>query len=334
MKLSKAASPIGVRSNRHTDRALTDMLIGHYQDDDAFIADKVFPTVPVKRSTDFYYEIPRGHFNRSQMQKRARGAEPTIGNFDYTKTPFLLEIYALMVAMTDEDEVDMDDILEWDIDATMFLNHQAKLRREISFTENFFKAGVWGSDLTGVTGTPSGAQFKVWNDAASTPIKDIKDQKRAVLEKTGIKLNTLTIDEETKDVLLEHPEIIDRINGGQTNGPAKPTLETLKALFEVEFIHVGYAIQNNANEGASEDSHAFIMSKGALLTYTPRRVGKRVATSGYNFVWGVYSPVGMRMRQHRADLALTDFRIIDDAYAQKAVSVDLGVFFSNTVQYS
>ena len=337
LKIQKATSPRNARSDTHTDRPLTNMLLAHYQDEDAFIADKVFPTVPVSRSTDFFYEIPRGALNKSQMVERARGAIPTIGNFDYAKIPFLLKIYALMVAQTDEDEMDMDEIIDWDMDATMFLNQQSKLRREISFNENFFKAGVWGVDRQSIaTGTPSGNQFKIWSDDASTPIRDIKAAKKDVLRKTGVRLNTLTIDEDTKDVLTEHPEIIDRINRGQTNGTAKPTMANLAELFEVDKIHVGHAVMNDAPEQANpQDKNAtastdFIMNNGALLTFTPKRTGKRVISSGYNFVWKIYSQVGIRMRKHRENLALSDFHIIDDAYSQQKVAGDLGVFFNAT----
>lgn len=328
--LQKTASPVAIRSRRHTDKPLTNILLSYDQTDDAFIADKVFRTVGVSKSTDFFYEIPLGEMNRLHMQKRARGAAPAIAGFDYNKIAFLLEIYALMTGQTDEDDVDMDEILDWDMDATNFLWTQSKLRREKSFNDGFFKAGVWQHDYAGVTGTPTSVQFKKWSDDASTPIKDVKRARKDVLRRTGKLLNTMTIDWDTKDVLLEHPEIVDRVDHGQTTGPAKVTMDHLKSLFEMDEIHVGYAVENSANEGAAEIDNDFVMNNGCLLTHTPARPGKRVAASGYNFVWKVYSENGMRMRKHRADLELTDFKIIDDAYAQKQVSAELGVFFADT----
>jgi len=327
--------PRNLRSNRHTDKPLTNMLVGFFQDDDAFIADKVFPIVTVKKSTDFYYRIPRGYFNRNQMQRRARGAEPAIANFDYEKTAFNVDIYALMLGQTDEDEVDIDEVLDWDMDAVEFLQGQARLQREISFNDNFFKSGVWETSRTGVAAAPANAnEFRRWSDDASNPIKDIRNARRTVLESTGKMLNTLTIDYDTKDVLMEHPEIIDRLNRGQTpGGAAQVSLNDLKALFEVDNIYVGKGIHNVAvesNDPDAEDSHEFIMSNGALLTHTPNRIGRRQAAAGYNFVWDVYSDLGMRMRKHRKDLALTDLHIIDDAYKQNQVSSELGYFFDQT----
>jgi len=285
--LKKTASPVAIRSNRHTDKALTNILLAYNQSDNAFIADKVFRPVGVSKSTDFYYEIPLGEMNRIHMAKRARGAAPTIAGFEYNKVPFLLEIYALMTGLTDEDDVDVGT-------------------------------------------APAAGEFRRWSDDASTPIKDVKKARKDVLRRTGILLNTMTIDWDTKDVLLEHPEIVDRVDHGQTSGAAKVTMDHLKSLFEVDEIHVGFAVENSANEGAAEINNDFIMNNGCLLTHTPARPGKRVAASGYNFTWKVYSEAGMRIRKHRANLELTDFKIIDDAYAQKLVSGELGVFFNGT----
>ena len=41
--------------NAHIDRALTNTSVAYMQDASAFIADKVFPIVPVKRQSDVFY---------------------------------------------------------------------------------------------------------------------------------------------------------------------------------------------------------------------------------------------------------------------------------------
>ena len=331
--LQKVSAPGNIRSQTYTNRPLTNILLAHYQDPNSFIADKVFPTVTVKRSTDYYFKIPTDALTRPQMQKRARGANPAIGNFEYDKQSFNLEVYALMVGLTDEDEVDMDEMLDWDIDAVEFLLQQARMRREIDFVSTVFKAGVWGTDFAGVASSPTSGQFIKWSSDNSTPIDDIRMARRNTLLQTGIKLNTLSMDFDTAEVLMQHPEIVDRINFGDSRGEKKATVDDLKKIFDLEYIHVGWATQNTAAEGAAANQ-AFIMGNGALLTFTPGRPGRRVMSSGYTFVWDVYSETGMRMRNHRENLSLTDFRIIDDAYKQQVVTAGLGVFFADTGLYT
>ena len=323
------------RTSAHTDTPLTNLLVAHYQADEAFIADKVFPTLPVSRSTDIFYEVPRGAMNRLQMQERARGAKPTQGGFDYKKQTYSCDIYALKVGVTDEDEIDFDNVIEWDNEATNFLALQCKLNREITWNNKFFKEDVWGTDKVGVDATPSGEQFLQWNDAGSDPINDIKSANVEMLRRTGFMANTLTLPYEVYSELTEHPDVIDRVKYGQTAGaPAMVNKQTLAQLFEVDEVLIGYAVQNNAAESAdenAEDDHNFILPKGALLTYKPRVVGRRTPSAGYNFVWNAYSANGMRMRSNRDDEALTDFHIVDDAYDQKTVSVDLGVYFKDVI---
>lgn len=322
------------RSSAKTDVPLTNIMIAHYQNESHFIAEKVFPVVPVKKSTNLYYRIPRGALNRHQMQERARGAKPTLGGFDFDEDTYSCKIYGLKVGVTDEDDYDFDDIIRWDNESTFFLGQQCRINREVDFADKYLKTGVWGKDLTGVASGATGDQFLQWNDDASDPVKAVKAQKKTMLESTGFLPNVLSMSYGVWDALTEHAGIIDRIKYGQTaGGPAIVNTATLAALFDVEEIVVGKAIVNTAVETPDQDnhSHTFIMPKSALLTYRPSTPGIRIPSAGYHFGWDVYSPNGMRMRKYRDEEALTDFNICDDAYDQKVVSSDLGVYFDQAI---
>ena len=58
----------------HVDRPLTQIAIAFSQDPEAFIADRVFPVVPVAKQTDSYFTIASDDWFRDEMQKRAAGA--------------------------------------------------------------------------------------------------------------------------------------------------------------------------------------------------------------------------------------------------------------------
>ena len=62
------------RADVHVDRPLTNLSIAFRQSADAFVADRVFPVVPVSKQTDSFFTIPRGAFLRDQMEKKAPGA--------------------------------------------------------------------------------------------------------------------------------------------------------------------------------------------------------------------------------------------------------------------
>ncbi|NLI59426.1 MAG: hypothetical protein GX387_13140 [Clostridium sp.] len=46
----------------HIDRALTNISVAYMQDEKSFIADKVFPRIPVKKQSDVYFIYNKGDF--------------------------------------------------------------------------------------------------------------------------------------------------------------------------------------------------------------------------------------------------------------------------------
>ena len=74
--------------------------------------------------------------------------------------------------------------------------------------------------------------------------------KRIIQEQTGFRPNVLGIGRPVFDILLDHPDIVGRIDRGQTpNGPARASRQDLAALFELEAIEVMDAIYNDAAGG-------------------------------------------------------------------------------------
>ncbi len=61
------------RGDVHVDRPLTQLSLAFLQSADGFVADRVFPRVPVDKPSDSYFTYDRGMFNRNQMEKRAAG---------------------------------------------------------------------------------------------------------------------------------------------------------------------------------------------------------------------------------------------------------------------
>ena len=67
--------------NAHIDRALTNTSVAYMQDASAFIADKVFPIVPVKRQSDVFYIYNKGDFMRDEAQVRGAASESAGGDY-------------------------------------------------------------------------------------------------------------------------------------------------------------------------------------------------------------------------------------------------------------
>ena len=317
----------------HVNRPLTNISVAMLQSAEGFVANRVFPSIPVSHQSDTYFEYPRGEFNRDEMRERAPGTESAGGSYDIDEAlPYFCRVYAYHKDIPDQIRANQDSPLNLDREATVYVTHKGLLRREINFRTNFFKASVWSTDITGVGGPSIGAgQALQWNDDASDPIRNIRTGQTYVQSQTGFRPNVLTISRPVYDVLVDHPDFVARMDRGQTSGAAKVNREAMAALFELDEVVVMDAIENTAKKGASA-VHGFIGGKHALLTYRPPSPGLMTPSAGYTFDWTGFSPAGIRIKKFRRAEEFESDRVeAQQAFDQKVIAADLGYFFSGIV---
>ena len=322
-------------SDVHVSRPLTNISVGFVQNPAGFVATRVFPEVKVMHKADKYFQYDRGEFFRAQMQRRAPSTESAGGGYTVDSSPtYLCERWGLHKDIDDEVRANQDNPLDADRDAALWLSQQGLLRKEIEWASTYFTTGLWGTDITGVSGSPSSGQVKQWNDAASTPLEDIAAARDVVKQSTGYDPNKLTIGREVWTALKNHPDIVDRIKYSSGNdNPAMVNRRSVAALMEVEEILVMEAVQNTAAKGQTP-SNSFIGGKKALLSYAPNRPSLFEPTAGYTFSWyGLLGSgaLGTRIRKFRIDAITSDRVEIDMSFDQKLVASDMGYFFTSVV---
>lgn len=323
------------RGDVHVNKPLTNISIAFMQEATNFIADSVFPNIPVAMQSDRYYTYDRGYFNRDEMKERAPGAESQGSGYSLDNTPtYYARVYAFHHDVPDQLRANADSVLSLDADATKLISQKALIKREKLWVAAYFAGGIWTFDYDGVASAPTTAQVLQWNDANSTPIEDVAAAMDLVLQETGMLPNKLILGRQVWTALKNHPDIIDRVKYGQTApGTAKMSLQALADLFEVEEIVVMQAIENTAKEGAT-NVHAFIGGKKALLVYAAPQPGLQVPTAGYTFSWtGLLGAgaMGGRVSKFRMEQLKSDRIEIEMAFDQKKVSADLGFFWDTVV---
>lgn len=322
-------------SDVHVNTPLTNISIAYIQSAGNFIADKVFPNIPVTKQSDRYYTYDRGMFNRDEMKDRAPGTESAGVSYDVDATPtYYAPVKAIHHDVPDERRANADSVLQVDREATLLVTTKSMIKREKTWVAKYFASGLWTTDIDGVSGAPGAGEVKQWNDAASTPIEDVRVGKTTVLQSTGFEPNKLTLNQQVWDALVDHPDIVDRVKYGQTpGGPARVTLAAVAALLEIDEILVMKAIENTAKEGAT-NVHAFIGGKKALLCYATPTPGLMIPTAGYTFSWTGFlgaTATGHRIKKFRMTHLNSDRVELDMSYDQKLVSADLGYFFDTIV---
>lgn len=319
--------------NAHIDRAMTNVSVAYLQDAKAFIADKVFPIIPVKRQSDVYYQYSKADFMRDEAQVRGAATESAGGDYGVeAQTPYYCKKHAFHKDITEEERANYDEPLDADKDATNFVSQKMLIRREMEWASKFFKAGVWGSEIAGVDSGAGVGSTLQWDQPTSNPIKDITDAAVKMASETGYKPNTLVLSPYAFYALKNHEDILDRIKYTQKG---IVTEDLLAQLFEVDRVFVAWSVVNSAKKGA-DASVDFIYGKGALLCYSTPTPALRTPTAGYIMSWtglegaGAYGNRIVRLPMDQ--LGLGTERIEGEmAFDAKLICKDMGVFFKDIV---
>lgn len=323
----------------HVDSALTNISVAFFQKATNFIAGRVFPNVPVDKQSDRYFTYDRGDFNRDEARERAPGTESAGSGLDLDNTPtYYAKVYAFHKDIPDQIVANADAAVNLERAASEYVAHKMLIRKEKDFMSRFFAGGIWTNDWDGVASGPTGNQVVQWSDTTSgDPIGNIRVAKSTIMESTGFMPNTLVLGQRVMDALVDHPDIVDRVkySGGVGNqNPALVNEQTLAALFGVERVVVGAAIENTAADGLT-GAHSFIAGKKALLCYSAPTPSLLAPSAGYTFSWqgylGTTNEFGIATSRFRMEHLKSERVEGEIAMDHKLVSADLGFFWDSIV---
>lgn len=319
----------------HVNRPLSQVMVAYGQQTDEFIADKVFPNIPVDKQTDFYYKMGRRSFLQTNMQKRAPRTETPGVDWNQVKSTYALDVWGLHHDIEDQFRASADENWNLDRSGTELITQQALLRREKEWISSFFGTGIWSTDFTGVAAAPNAVQFIQFDQAASSPINVFIAARRSFHRRTGVKPNTIVFGPEVWDKLINHPEFVDRIKYTQKGFV---TQDIVAQAIGVTNIFVAEAVEATDTEDELvadvTPATAYLAGKSFLLCYTAPRPSKTVPSAGYTFSWKGYlgaSAWGGRIKKFRMEPIACDRVEIEMAYEQKVVAPELGAFYSAAV---
>jgi len=326
-----------LKTTTHVDKVLTNISVAYAQESSNFVADKVFPKIPVKQRTGIFFKYKKGDMFRDEMKVRAKGSESAGSDMAIgIEEPYVCQRRALHVDLTEEEILNYDTPLAAKTDNTEWLMEKSLLNREVDWAERYFKKGVWTTELQGVADagaiTDATKQFVKWSNALSNPIEDVTNAMLKQASNTAFRPNKFVCSPKVFYCLKNHETIIDRIKYTQ-KGIVTPDL--IATLFEVDNVYVAWGVVNSSAKG-EEDVVDFIMGDHALLCYVPASPGLKKPSAGYIFTWtglmgaGAY---GNRIYELPMDITgLGNIRLeIEMAYQTRRVCQDLATFFIDCV---
>lgn len=317
---------------------LTNMAMAYFQSLENRPAKSLFPILPVQLSTASYYIWSKEDLLRDNVQRK-----PQFGKVNPAQVAFETGTYKCEV---DQIILGMDQIMQLDYQRTKApafmqaqnaktktIAQQMAIHQDLMFASTYFKAGVWNEQWTGVASSPSTKQFIKFTSSNSDPIQFFRER-ISDMKKKGRKPNKLGLGENTYNALINHPDILARVEGmGSSENPAQANETVLAKLFGVDKVVVFDAIANKAKTGLAGDLDFICDPNGALLVYATDSPSIEEPSAGYIFTWdmlgdGNYMPILQWLGDNG-----THSEFIEGLLAQdmRITANDLGCYFTECV---
>lgn len=330
--------PMPSQADLHVNVPLTNVSVAYMQSADSYIADKVFPKVPVQKQSDLYWKYSKSDWRRTDVKRRAPGTETPGVGWNVDTDQYFCHVYGVHKDIADQERANADSNFNLDRDATEFITNQQLLKRDVDWTSSYFRAGVWATERTGVTTAPGAGQFLQWDQAGSDPIGDVSRWFIEFRRLSGFAPNVAILGAYVMVALKQHPDIIDRIKYTQRGIVTEDLIAT---LFDVDELYVSYATVANGpqiNDARQQDAAAtfsFIGGQDSVLfAYSPPAPSLLTPAAGYTFTWAGYlggNSEGVRVKRFRMEHIASDRIEAEQTYDMKVVAADMGLYVAAAV---
>jgi hypothetical protein len=146
----------------HVNRLLSNVSVAFLQDQSEFIADKVFPAVPVKKQSDRYVKYDKAEWFKGKAKIRAAGSESAGGGYTFDNSPnYFCDVYAFHKDVDDDTRANQDEAIDVDSEATEFVTRDLVLKREITWAAKYFITSTWTGSSTGRLDSDRGYPYPV-----------------------------------------------------------------------------------------------------------------------------------------------------------------------------
>ena len=298
----------------HVNQLLTNVSIGYRNP--SYIADQVFPVVPVKNRSDIVPKYDRSHWFRSDAKMRAPGTKSERGNFtvDITDT-YYCGRYSWAAEVDEDSRANTDEPFDLERDATELATDKILLLREAALAAAAFTTTKWANDDAG------GGDFTQWsNYGSSDPLVDFTTYQDEVGKQVWNKLRW-------------HPSVVDSIKFTQMGVVSEQLFQSLTGIGK---LLIGRSLITTQPEGTAEASVTLsrVWGKHALFLYVNPSVSLMRPTAGMTFTWsGAPATNGaiQSIKQMRDEEREVDIFEANTYFAQKITSNLAGTFLSGAV---
>ena len=295
----------------HNDKILSELSVQYKNAE--YIADEVFPKLPVKKLSDKYYIFVKD-FKIPETIRSIKGIARE-ASFDLSTASYNLEKHSLKDYVSDDekDNYDLKDLLA---DTTEFLTDKIKLRKEKITADLIDNTGTWS---LGVSLAATG----LWtsNSVGSNPIPVIDTGASTIITYSGVKPNRMILPRDGFVACKHHVSILDRVKYTSK----EMTVATLEGLFDMEKILVPTVQYDTAAPGVAASVSA-LWADFALLYYHRPNAGAKSMVTGR-----MIQKVRPSVRRWRDDEREAEAVEVTEHFQPRIVASLTGYHIKNTV---
>jgi hypothetical protein len=254
-----------------TDKLLTQFSIGYRNQ--SLIAEMILPRLSVKKESGKYAKYGKDGLRLAADLTRAPGAPAKSTEYSVSQGEYFTKERALVQIVPDEVIDNADDPFDPRRDATLMTLDRIALAAESVLASLMTNTAVLTNNVT-LTGTDQ------WSDYDnSDPMSDVKNAKLELKKASAISANAAVMNERVFLTLKEHPDVVDRVKyvGAKSDDEM---VAAMRQLFNLQYLYVGDAVANSANEGQA-DSIDYIWGNDFVLFYKAPRPSLMTPAFGY-----------------------------------------------------
>lgn len=261
----------------YRSKLLTNVMIKFRNQD--YIAEKVFPTLPVKKDLSYVFVFDKENLRAPKNSTRGMydRAERVDNNLKQVPLPPLIE-RTLEQPVAWKFRNQSDDPFQPMVDATNNVTEKIALEKEIALSNYLSNSANCPFNVT-KSGT---SQWSDYTSGISNPLKDAQVGAASIMLNGFQRANVAAMGRNTYDWLVNHPQVIARMQyAQQTFGDQVD--EALARVLRVKRVYIGEAAYNNSQSGQA-DSMAFIWGNHIWFMYTADIPALYTTTAGYHLI--------------------------------------------------
>lgn len=296
----------------HINRPLSNISVAYKNSE--YIADQVFPVVPVESKSDHYFTFGKGAWFRNEAAFRAPGTRASRGEYDISTASYVCLPYALATPVPDEVRMNADNPLTPGVTAVEYVTDKLMLAREIRVATMVTTSTNWAYSASPTT---------QWSSAASEPETDIDNAVNGVVSQIGRMPNVMALSWDVWRKLKVHPNMLERLKYTRPGGVLTPA--DLREWFGFEKVLIGMSLYDSAKEGQSA-SMSYVWGDDVWVGYVPAAPALMTPAAGYVLTWG-----GRTVSEYREDQEHQDVYEVQEHSDEIITASDSGAIIYSCV---